>query len=141
MRPFPKVDGALADLSDGGHPRVGANGRELFFLDGNDLLTPEVELTPLSARAPAKVSPGRRFCSTRFRERRGTYPRVSRDGQRFLMIKDASPDRSDAPGRDRRRPELVRRAEAPRPDEVTLPGSLFLTVALKDYSCLVVAHS
>lgn len=95
VRPFPKVDGGRWQVSTGGgtRPVWARNGRELFYLDENNLLTTvAVQTTPaFSAANPVTL-----FKTAYFSGFGGggqtvagrTYD-VSPDGQRFLMIKDA----------------------------------------------------
>ena len=87
VRPFPKVDAGRWQVSTGGgrQPQWARNGRELFFLDGAGLLT--------SARVDTKATfvfdAPRKILESRYAGGNGpwTYD-VSKDGQRFLMLKD-----------------------------------------------------
>ena len=93
VRPFPNVDDAHYQIStDGGRTPVWApNGRELFFVNGSALMTVAVQTTPtFSAGNPttqfetrSMLLDGRSIGSMTGR----TYD-ISRDGQRFLMIKE-----------------------------------------------------
>jgi serine/threonine-protein kinase len=98
VRPFPGVDAARWQVSSGGtRPAWARNGQELFYLDGQGLLTS----VPLRI-AGSSFSAGNpvRLLTTKY------YPGftglgidlrgydVSQDGQRFLMIKDAPVEQS-----------------------------------------------
>jgi serine/threonine-protein kinase len=88
VRPFPKVNEGRWQVSTAGgtRPAWARNGRELFFLDGNNVLTAvpiQSTATTFSAGNPSKVFDSRYFTGSLYR----TYD-VSPDGQRFLMIKD-----------------------------------------------------
>jgi serine/threonine-protein kinase len=89
VRPFPNVDGGQWQVSaNGGIAPVWArNGRELFYLDGTNAVTsvPIRTAPTFSAGAPTKLFDGRYVGGPFWR----TYD-VSRDGQRFLMIKDSA---------------------------------------------------
>jgi serine/threonine-protein kinase len=96
VRPFPNVDVArwLISRNGGDSPAWSADGRELFFVDANGTLT----AVPVSAGvgfevgAPAAVLHEsnylRPYATPGVNSR--TYD-VSRDGRRFLMIKDVAP--------------------------------------------------
>ena len=90
VRPFPSVGDRRWPISTGGgtQPLWAPNGRELFYRHGNSLLSVPVETTTtFHAGTPATVFEGPYFSPpVGFAGR--TYD-VSRDGQRFLMIKDA----------------------------------------------------
>ena len=86
VRPFPNVsDGRWQISSAGGNvPLWARSGRELFFRSGASLMSVSVQTTPtFSAASPTKLFEG--YLSGLGR----TYD-VSRDGQRFLMIKNNS---------------------------------------------------
>jgi eukaryotic-like serine/threonine-protein kinase len=92
VRPFPNVADALYQItSDGGRtPIWSPTGRELFFVNRSSLMVTPVELTPFSAGTPSKlfdapsmVLDGRIVAVGTVR----TYD-ISRDGKRFLMIKE-----------------------------------------------------
>ena len=93
VRPFPKVDAErfLISPNGGTRPAWARNGRELFFLDGDGRLTSvPVQATATTFRpgAATKILDTRYYAGF---SRRGQDLRaydVSRDGQRFLMIKD-----------------------------------------------------
>ena len=93
MRPFPKVDAErfLISPNGGTRPAWARNGRELFYLDGDGRLTSvPVQATATTFRpgAATKILDTRYYAGF---SRRGQELRaydVSRDGQRFLMIKD-----------------------------------------------------
>jgi eukaryotic-like serine/threonine-protein kinase len=103
VRPFPNVDAGRWQVSTGGgtRPLWARSGRELFYLDANNLLTAvSVQTTPaFSASNPA------RLFNTRYFSGFGgggqtvagrTYD-ISPDGKRFLMIKDNIPAGQAAP--------------------------------------------
>ncbi len=88
VRSFPKVDGGRWQISTGGgsRPAWSPTGRELFYLGQNLAMMAVAVLTAptFSAGNPSKLFDGQWFAPP------GTRPYdVSRDGQRFLMIKDA----------------------------------------------------
>jgi Tol biopolymer transport system component/tRNA A-37 threonylcarbamoyl transferase component Bud32 len=86
VRPFPKVVDGLWQISVGGGnvPLWARSGRELFYRNGDSVMSVAVQTTPtFSAGTPTKLFQG--YVSGLGR----TYD-VSRDGQRFLMIKDPS---------------------------------------------------
>jgi serine/threonine-protein kinase len=88
VRPFPKVEGGRWQISTGGgsRPAWSAAGRELFFLQGLAMMAVAVQTAPtFSAGNPSKLFDGQWFLPGLARP----YD-VSRDGQRFLMIKDAT---------------------------------------------------
>ena len=90
VRPFPSVGDGRWPISTGGgtQPLWAPNGRELFYRHGNSLLSVPVETTrTFSAGTPTTVFEGPYFSPPAGLAGR-TYD-VSRDGQRFLMIKDA----------------------------------------------------
>jgi serine/threonine-protein kinase len=100
VRPFPKADGFWQISTGGGtRPVWGRNGRELFYLDLANRLT-----------AVSVQTSGERFtygAPVTVLDRSYLVPRgdsrpydVSADGQRFLMIKDATTtDPAGSPGR------------------------------------------
>ena len=94
VRPFPNVDAGHWQVSTGGGitPAWARSGRELFYLDDTYAMTVvPVRTSPaFSAGRPTRLFDGRYFGSPFWR----TYD-VSRDGRRFLMIKDN--DRGAAP--------------------------------------------
>jgi eukaryotic-like serine/threonine-protein kinase len=87
VRPFPNVDGGHWQISTSGGitPVWARNGKELFYLDGNNAVTsvPIQTVPTFSAGTPTKLFDGRYVGSPFWR----TYD-VSPDGERFLMIKD-----------------------------------------------------
>jgi serine/threonine-protein kinase len=101
VRPFPDVNGGkwqMSTLATGGgtRPVWAPNGRELFFVGGSGASTAiyavPIPTTPASAGNPAKLfnvqnMPG---------QANGRFYDVSRDGQRFVVIK--SPVTTDASG-------------------------------------------
>ena len=104
MRPFPAVDAGRTQIStEGGtRPAWAHNGRELFYLDANDLLTSvpvQIAGATFSAGRPTKILSARYYAGATARGYDLRAYDVSRDGQRFLMIKDAAPTgQVSAPG-------------------------------------------
>lgn len=94
VRPFPKVGGGRWQVSsDGGTaPLWARSGRELFYREGNSMMSASIQTTPtFSAGNPTKLF------ERKFSGLGRTYD-VSRDGQRFLMIKDnTSGDQASTP--------------------------------------------
>ena len=93
MRPYPNVDSGRWQISTegGSRPAWSRSGTELFFVDGNDLLTSaEVHATDRSFTAgrPTKILNVRYVTGATGRgfDLRG-YD-VTADGQRFLVLKD-----------------------------------------------------
>jgi hypothetical protein len=94
VRPFPKVDEGRSQVSQGGgtRPLWSRNGRELFYLDGDGFLT----AVPVQVTSTT-FSPGKPIRLVDRRYNAGSTPRglnlrgydAAKDGQRFLMIKDA----------------------------------------------------
>ena len=92
VRPFPNVGDADHQISTAGGrtPLFAPDGREVFFVSGSALMSAPVQLTPaFRAGNPAKlfdtssvILDGRRMGNT------GRTFDVSRDGGRFLMLKD-----------------------------------------------------
>jgi serine/threonine-protein kinase len=93
VRPFPNVSAGKWQISTRGglKPAWSRTGREVFYVDGtNALMSVPVQTTPtFSAATPVKVfdakfyngGPGRTFD-------------VSRDGQKFLMVKEPQVDQT-----------------------------------------------
>ncbi len=96
VRPFPNVNDGRWQISlqGGTRPAWSRNGKELFYLDADDLLT-----SVAFQAAGTTVTPGRptKILSARYHLGATTrgYPLrgydVSQDGQRFLMIKEMDP--------------------------------------------------
>jgi serine/threonine-protein kinase len=97
VRPFPQVDGGRWQISTAGgtHPLWSRNGRELFFLDPNNALLAVAVQTigAFSTGNPRKLLDGRYIVGP------GRTYDVSRDGQRFLMIKPPLAEQTAASGR------------------------------------------
>ena len=89
VRPYPTVEAGRWQIStDGGtSPRWGADGRELFFYDGEALLS--VRVTP--GRPFAADAPRRLFRVKPFGGRLGPDFEVAPDQKRFLFILDGPP--------------------------------------------------
>jgi len=96
VRPFPNVEtGSWPVSTQGGtRPMWAPSGRELFYIDADGYLTsvPVQIVTTFSAGNPARVFQNRYFSGTGGR----TYD-VSRDGQKFLMVKDVTASGSTPP--------------------------------------------
>jgi len=93
VRPFPKVDEGRWQISPAGgtRPMWARNGRELFFLDGNDHLTSVPVLTnaaTFAAGAPTQILKTRYYPGWTSRGFDLRAFDISADGKRFLMIKD-----------------------------------------------------
>jgi hypothetical protein len=106
VKPFPNVNDAEHHISTAGGrtPLFGRNGRELFFVSGSALMSAPVRFTPTFATgnptvlidAPSIILDGRLLANT------GRTYDVTRDGNRFLLLKDdAAADRSAS------RPDIV----------------------------------
>jgi serine/threonine-protein kinase len=96
VRPFPNVNGGRWQVSPGGgtRPAWARGGRELFYLDRNNLLTAvpvQTTASTFSAGNPTKILDTRYYAGSTVLgiDLRG-YD-VSPDGQRFLMIKENAP--------------------------------------------------
>jgi Tol biopolymer transport system component len=102
VSPFPNVNGGLWQVSQGGgsRPAWSSNGRELFYLDGKNLLTVVPIQTTVSAFSAGNP---RRLLETAYVagiSTRGFDLRsydVTPDGQRFLMIKESAPANQPVP--------------------------------------------
>jgi eukaryotic-like serine/threonine-protein kinase len=97
VRPFPDVNGDRVQISTAGGTRArwARSGRELFYLDSDDVLTAVAVNTSgerFSAGKPARVFERRYYSGFPL----GSYD-VSPDGQRFLMIKEDQPSADSAP--------------------------------------------
>ena len=103
VRPFPNVEGGRWQVSNAGGTRAAwsRNGRELFYLDRENLLTS----VPIQAGADGRFSAGlpTRILNTAYVPGRTTLNLdlrgydVSLDGQRFLMIKEAAAPQQGEP--------------------------------------------
>ena len=102
VRPFPKVDSGRSPISTSGgtRPAWARNGRELFYLDGNGLLTSvavQTTATTFSASTPTRILDTPYYAGSTNRGFDLRAYDVSRDGQRFLMIKDVAPTGQKSP--------------------------------------------
>ena len=94
VRPFPNVADAQYLISSGGGrtPAWAPNGHDLFFVNRTSIMAVTVQLTPtFSASTPTKLFDAHSILlDGRFTTNGGTIRTydVSRDGQRFLMIKE-----------------------------------------------------
>lgn len=100
VRPFPDVNGGRWQVSPGGgfQPLWGPDGRELFYRDSTAaVMRVGIERGP----GWAATTPTRMFAAGQYffgaGEAFGRGYDISRDGRRFLMIKDVTPDPSSAP--------------------------------------------
>ncbi len=102
VRPFPNVDDGKWPIStDGGQePQWGPDGRELFYLDPDNLMVTQIETDPTFSRGTPEsalstsgyaVPPGARRYD------------ISPDGRRFLMLKGPTAETTDGEGS----PELI----------------------------------
>jgi hypothetical protein len=103
VKPFPNVADAEHQISiEGGRTPVWSpNGRELFFVSGSALMAIVVQTTPaFRAGNPTRLFGAQaRILDGRLLGNSGRTFDVSRDGQRFLMVKDtAAADRMSRPG-------------------------------------------
>ena len=96
VRPFPDVNEARTQVSAGGgfKPLWAPGGRELFYIDPDgDMLAVPVQTAGRFARdEPRRLFSARVYYFTQVRN----YD-ISRDGQRFLMLKEPpkrTPDRT-----------------------------------------------
>jgi eukaryotic-like serine/threonine-protein kinase len=104
VRPFPAVDSGRWSISPAGgtRPAWARNGRELFYLDGNDQLTSvpvETKATTFGAGTPTRILDTKYYAGATTAGFDLRAYDVSRDGQRFLMIKDtpSGDQKPDAP--------------------------------------------
>jgi Tol biopolymer transport system component len=102
VQPFPNVAGGLQQVSTAGgtRPLWSRDGRELFYLDGNNLLTvARVQTTPtfsvIGVETLFKTAYFSGFGGGGQTVAGRTYD-VSPDGRRFLMIKDVNRDQQQA---------------------------------------------
>jgi Tol biopolymer transport system component len=100
VQPYPGPGGKYQISTDGGlEPRWNPNGRELFYRSGNRMMAVDVSLQPgFTAGKPRVLFEGQYFTSV-FPLTGVSYD-VSRDGQRFLMVKEFAvqePGQSAAP--------------------------------------------
>jgi serine/threonine-protein kinase len=103
VRPFPNVGAAEHQIStEGGRsPIWSPAGNELFFVSESSLMAVAVQTTPaFTAANPTRLfEAGARILDGRLLGSSGRTFDVSRDGQRFLMLKDtAAADRMSRPG-------------------------------------------
>ena len=99
VKPFPNVDDAEYQVSTAGGrtPLFARNGRELFFVSGSALMSVPVRLAPTFATGNPTVliNSSSIILDGRLLGNTGRTYDVSRDGDRFLMLKDdAAVDRS-----------------------------------------------
>jgi serine/threonine-protein kinase len=92
VRPFPNVDDAEHQISIAGGrtPMFAPDGRELFFVSGSALMSAAVQFVPaFRAGNPTKVFDAPSLIlDARLMANTGRTYDVSRDGRRFLMLKD-----------------------------------------------------
>ena len=118
VRPFPDVNKGKWQVSTAGgtQPLWARNGQELFYLapSGALMSVPVERGTTWTAGTPTRLIDAQYYVGVGTNVAR-TYD-VSPDGKRFLMIKEGAAPTKPHAGQHRRRPELVRGAEAPRAD-------------------------
>jgi hypothetical protein len=95
VRPFPNVRAAEYHIADNGRtPLWAPNGRELFFVSGSTMMAAAIQFVP--GFRVASITPlfeaGSRIVDGRLLGNTARTFDVSRDGQRFLMMKDAPTD-------------------------------------------------
>jgi eukaryotic-like serine/threonine-protein kinase len=88
VRPFPEVERGRWQVSNAGgrSPVWAANGRELFYLDSDGFLT----RVPVETSGTFEHGKPARVLSTRYYTVNIRTYDVSRDGQKFLMIKNVA---------------------------------------------------
>jgi hypothetical protein len=96
VRPFPKVEGGRWQVSTAGgtRPAWARSGREIFYLDENELLTGvpvQTTGTTFTAGNPARILSTRYYAGSTTRGFDHRWYDVSPEGQRFLKIKDLPP--------------------------------------------------
>jgi eukaryotic-like serine/threonine-protein kinase len=100
VRPYPNVNGGRWLVSAGGgfQPLWSPDGREIFYRDlTGALIQVEIERgSGWAAATPTKLFGAGQYYFG-YGESTGRTYDVSRDGRRFLMIKDVAPDPSSAP--------------------------------------------
>jgi Tol biopolymer transport system component len=91
LQRFPELDNRLQISIDGGESPVWSpDGREIIYRDPTHIVAVEIQTTPsLQAGTPVALFP-----DDYFRGADRTYD-ISPDGQRFLMVKDATSDAND----------------------------------------------
>jgi dipeptidyl aminopeptidase/acylaminoacyl peptidase len=97
VRPFPNIHGGVWRVSDSGgsQPVWSRDGKELFFLDGSQLLTSRSVDEGMTFSAGAAKTILSRAYVWLVPTYAGRQYDVSRDGKRFLMMKDAGGMRGD----------------------------------------------
>ena len=125
VQPFPAVDRGLSLVSTGGgtQPLWARNGQELFYVAPDGAIM--AERVPPRGGAWSHDSPTKVFAGSYATGApvHGRNYDVSSDGKRFLMIKQTAEPAGQAAPADRCRPELARRAEAPRAEGLTVTCS------------------
>ena len=90
VQPFPGPGGKWQISTDGGiEPAWNPNGRELFYRNGDRMMAVPVTTAPAFAAGRPTMLFERPYMSSTFPLTGVTYD-VTRDGQRFLMVKDQS---------------------------------------------------
>lgn len=102
VKPFPNVDDAEYQVSTAGGrtPLFAGDGRELFFVSGSRLMTAPVQFAPtfttgnptVLINSPSIIFDGRLLGNT------GRTYEASRDGDRFLLLKDDADRSTNRPG-------------------------------------------
>ena len=95
VQPYPGPGGKWQISTDGGiEPAWNPNGRELFYRSGNRMMAVPVTIQPaFSAGKPAVLFEGS-YVASAFPLTGVTYD-VTRDGQRFLMVKEQAQSNSE----------------------------------------------
>jgi Tol biopolymer transport system component len=89
LRPFPGPDRKWSVSTQGGtSPRWNRNGKEIFYRNGNAMMSVEVSASPELALSPPRLLFEQRYAYGNTVSM-ANYD-VSPDGQRFLMVKDDS---------------------------------------------------
>ena len=93
VRPFPDVNGGrwqISPVGGGSQPMWAPNGRELFYVSNDALYSVRIQTTPsFSWGKPVRLFDARNIPGLG----NGRFIDISRDGQRFVMIKE--PPRAD----------------------------------------------
>ena len=85
---FPDGGSKLQISTDGGsEPVWSADGREIFYRNGDTMMVVDIENDPLSVASRPRVLFEQRFATLPFFRGTRNYD-VTADGERFLMIKD-----------------------------------------------------
>jgi serine/threonine protein kinase/Tol biopolymer transport system component len=87
VQPFPGPGGKWQISADGGaEPKWNSNGRELFYRNGTKMMAVQIATQPVFSAGTPKTLFDRTYVSTPLPQTFQYYD-VSRDGQKFLMVK------------------------------------------------------